>query len=84
IHLKIHEGNNKHKIISNKIQYLNHTEPLVLKENNNIPVLLNNKGTKRLEISITREDKLYYISTLPGWYPPRSDYIDQKYSEIHA
>ncbi|MFP4663786.1 MAG: 4'-phosphopantetheinyl transferase superfamily protein [Bacteroidales bacterium] len=78
LHIRFnHNSTNKEEQIARKIQKYNHSEPLTLnKTNNNIPFLLTARKNFRLEISISNESNLYYISVLPEWIRINSDLVN--------
>ncbi len=83
-HLRIN-GKNNEKKIEEKIQRFNHTPPLVLhKLNNNIPVITTEDFLKRLELSLTKTDKMYYVSVLPEWIKVNVSHHKPMYNAVYA
>jgi phosphopantetheinyl transferase (holo-ACP synthase) len=68
----IHLKNTSHiySDISSKISKFTNTNNLIFKKiQNNIPVIFNEQNTHFLEISLSKEDDLYFVSVLPEWEP---------------
>lgn len=60
--------------IESKIARFTLDESLSLKKNpNNIPVIMNSERTRRLEVSLSKEEGLYYVSVFPEWFSMESD-----------
>lgn len=78
-------GNNNGQKIADKVQQFNHTPPLELhKIKNNIPVIATEDFSKRLELSLTKTDKLYYVSVLPEWITVHPSLQKPIYNAVYA
>ncbi len=74
--LLLYDHHNKIKQIGNKIRTcIDDDEFIISKTKTNIPVLINKPKTHNIEISLSGENKLYFISIFPEWVSIDMNYI---------